>query len=102
MKIIQKLSTMIEDEIKDARKYAECALKHKEDDPQLADTFYRLSGEELNHMNLLHGEVADKIDKYRREHGEPPEAMQAVYNYLHERQIEAVAEVKNLRSMFKE
>lgn len=102
MKIIKKLSEMIEDEIKDAGKYARCALNHKEDHPALADLFYRLSGDELQHMNLLHEKVVDLIDDYREEHGEPPEAMKAVYDYLHEKQIDEAAEVKTLRAMYKE
>ena len=102
MKIIKKLSEMISEEIADSRKYARCALNHKEDNPALADLFYRLSGEELNHMTMLHNEVVDIIDKYRKEHGDPPESMQAVYDYLHEKQIEEAAEVKTLRAMYKE
>ena len=102
MKIIKKLSEMIQEEIADAKRYARCALNHKDDYPALADTFYRLSGEEMNHMNLLHEQVVDIIDRYRKEHGDPPEAMQAVYDYLHEKQIEEAAEVKTLRAMYKE
>lgn len=102
MTIIKKLSEMIEEEIKDAEKYAKCALKHKEDHPALADLFNRLSGEELQHMNLLHDKVVDLIEDYKNEHGEPPEAMKAVYDYLHEKQIEEAANVKILRAMYKE
>ncbi len=64
----------------------------------MADLFYRLSGEE---MNLLHNEAVTIIEKYRREHGEPPVAMMAVYDYLHEKQIDAAAEVKTKQAMFK-
>lgn len=101
MKIIEKLSSMIEDEIADARKYAKCALSYKEDMQNLADTFMKLSEEEMKHMALLHNEVVDIIEEYRKNEGEPPAEMLAVYEYLHNKQIDKSAEVKAMQSMYK-
>lgn len=102
MELIKKLSSMIDDEIEDAEKYAKCALKYKDDDPTLAKTFFDLSTDEMRHMSLLHDEVVGEIEKYRKAKGEPPEAMQAVYDYLHERQIEKAKEVKHYQSLYRD
>lgn len=103
MKIIEVLSSFVDDEIKDARKYAEFALQHKEDDDNLlAELFYKISGQELDHAAMIHGAAVALIERYRKEHGEPPQAMQAVYDYLHKRQIKEVAEIKVIRAMVKE
>ena len=101
MKIIKKLSEMISEEIEDAEKYARCALMHKEDMPELAETFFRLSNEEMGHMNMLHDQVTRIITDYKKKNGEPPEGMMTLYNYLHEKQIDHAAVVKSMLGMFR-
>jgi len=100
MKIIEVLSDHIEEEISDSEKYVRLSLKYKDEFPETARVFYTLSLEELEHMNKLHDAVVYLIDKYRKEQGEPPKEMMAVYDYLHRKQIDRVAEVKMLQSMF--
>lgn len=101
MLIIKKLSKMIKEEICDAEKYANCALKYKEEDKTLAETFYTLANEELKHMDMLHTQVVRLINEYKAKNGEPPAAMQALYDYVHEEQIDNVKEVRVLLGMYK-
>ena len=74
MKLIEKLSEMVDEEIGDAHKYAKCALEYKDTHPNLSKVFFDLSGAEMQHMTMLHTEVAKLIEKYRQEKGEPPES----------------------------
>ena len=66
---METLPDMIQDEIRDAEKYARCALEYKEKDPEMAQMFYDLSLEEKEHMEKLF-----KMEKEKIEH------MQAMFN----------------------
>lgn len=101
MKKIKLLMEHIDDELRDAHTYAELALEYKPTDPELADLFYKLSLEEMNHMNALHKAVVGHIESYRSRKGEPPEAMMAVYEFLHKRDIEKAEKVGVLQAMYK-
>ena len=101
MKLIEQLSEKISEEINDAKCYAQMALENREAHPALSDLLYTLSTEEMGHMTRLHTAVADIIEQYRKEKGEPPAAMLAVYEYLHKKQIEKAAEAKAMQELFK-
>ena len=101
MKLIETLSDKISEEIHDAKSYAKMALEQKDTRPDLARTLYTISLEEMDHMARLHNAVVEIIETYRKEHGEPPAAMMAVYDYLHKKQIAKAADAKALQDLFK-
>lgn len=101
MEIIKKLSKQIREEIEDAEHYTKEAIKYKQTYPEVASVLYALGTEELGHMEKLHNAVAKIIMDYRAKHGEPPAAMQAVYDYLHEEQIEKAREVRLLQEQYR-
>lgn len=101
MQLIANLSDMIEEELEDAEKYIKCAMKHKDDHPALAVTFAKISAEEMGHVALLHDQVVTIIAEYRKEHGDPPERMQGIYEYLHKKHIEKANSIKVLQGLFK-
>lgn len=101
MELIEKLLCMIDEELEDAEKYVKCSIKYKDIDGVLAKNFYDLSMEEMQHMNILHEAVVRQITLYKKEHSEPPVAMQAVYDFLHERHIEKAMEVKACQEMYR-
>lgn len=102
MKIIEVLSEHIEDELRDAQTYAKLALEYKETEPELSQLFFKLSGEEMTHMDALHKRVVMCIERYRQTHGEPPEGMRALYDFLHKREIAQAGEVKRLQELYRE
>ena len=101
MKIIEKLSDKIEEEIECAEDYIKCALLYKEERPQLAEVFYKIANEKMTHMGLLHDQVTIIIDEYRKKDGEPPEAMKMLYDILHKKHIDRATAVKGMISLFK-
>ena len=100
MKIIEILSEFIDEEIDGAGEYEKLAIEYKKDMPDLANAFNTMSHEEMGHVNLLHNCVTRIIENYRKENGDPPEAMLAVYDYLHKKQIDKAAKVKTMQRMY--
>lgn len=102
MKKIEKLSNKIEAEIDAAHEYAKCALEAKEDDPAIAETYYKIAVNRLDDMGALHDQVVSVITEYKKEHGDLPEAMKILYNILHKKHIESAAAVKGMLALYKE
>lgn len=100
MLIIKDLEMFMDKKIHMAKKTIEFAIKHKTDEPEIAKLFYELSVSEIQDMNAMHNHIVNKIQMYRKEHGEPPEAMKAVYDWQHEKQVSDVAEIKVMQAMF--
>jgi hypothetical protein len=101
MKVIKLLEELIEEEIHDVKKYAKLAIEYKEDNPGLAQVFYNLSVQEDAHQANLHSEVVKIIEEHRRMHGEPPASMMAVYEYVHKKHIDKLAEARTYQEMYK-
>lgn len=101
MKIIQVLSERIEEEISDAKWYIKRAIACKDEHPEVSRTYYTLASQELEHSSMLHDAVTDAIKRYRDEHGEPPEGMLALYNYLHKKEIKDYDKVKRMIDDYK-
>ena len=101
MKLIKELEEKIEDEIHDIKEYAIMAAEVKEEHPALAQVLYNISIQEDAHQAAIHAEVVKLIDEHRRTHGAPPPAMTAVYEYVHQRHIEKLAEARRYQDVYK-
>ena len=58
------------------------------------------SQDEIRHAQMLHGEVTTIINEYRAIHGDPPEIMQQLYDYMHDRSMANMDEAKTLQQMY--
>lgn len=101
MKLIRDLEELIDEEIHDVKKYAKMAAEHKHDHPALAQVLFNISVQEEGHQSAIHNEVVKIIEDHRKNHGEPPVAMMAVYEYLHNRSIDKMAEARRYQEMYK-
>ena len=100
-KEIKFLTERIEEEIHDAKLYAKMAAEYKNEFPALSHVLYTISTQEEAHQEMLHAEAVKLIEAYRKEHGTPPPAMMAVYQHLHEKAIEKMAEAKHYQEIYK-
>ncbi len=101
MKLIQKFTELIEEELEGAEGYIKCAITHKDEHPMLAKVLFDISNDEMHHVDLLHAEVVKLIEEHRRTAGDPPASMLAVYNYLHERHIDKANKIKMLQAEYR-
>lgn len=100
MKVIKEIVEMIEDEACGAEQYAKKAMQYKDEDKALADTFAKLAETELQHVDLLHAQVVRIIKAWQAKGNEVPPAIEAVYDYTHQKSIDHVARVKILINMY--
>jgi len=103
MKIIEDISKDIEKEISNAECYAKKALEYKEEYPAVAEHYYKIATQNIaNITSNLHPAVTEIIEAYKKEKGEPPEHMKILYDILHKQQIEHLAAVKGMMSLYKD
>ena len=101
MILIKYLEDAIEEEIEGVKGYAKKAVELKDEHPELAQVLYNISVQEDAHHAALHKEAVKVIEDYRRNHGEPPAAMMAVYEYVHQKHIDALAEARRYQDVYK-
>ena len=101
MKAIKCIVEDIHEELQGAEHYAKLATQYKDTDRQLADTYSKLAGVELDHVNALHDQAVRLIREYRAGGGMPPAAMQAVWDWEHEKMVDTVSRIRSMLDMYK-
>lgn len=98
MKIIKILVENIREELEGAENYAKLFAQFKDSDRALSEVFARLSETELTHVNMLHEQAIRAIKEQKATGAETPTAMQAVWDWEHEKMVDTVAKIKALLS----
>ena len=99
MKIIKDIAKKIEEELHDAESYAKLATIYRPDYPEAADTFLAISRQEVSHVNMLHTQAERLIKDYRDSGKTVPPAMQAVWDWEHEKMIDTMSRIKMMQDM---
>ena len=100
MKIIKCLCEDIEATLDAAEHDIKEAMMYKEEYPVASKAFYAKSLALMDTIKLQHDAVVTLIEGVRKEKGEPPASMMAIYDYMHERQINKAAAIRALQEMY--
>lgn len=100
MKIIKCLSENIENTLDAAEENIKMAMMYKEEYPIASKAFYTQSVVLMDSIKMQHDAVVALIEGYKKEKGEPPAPMMAIYNYMHERHINKSAAIKALQELY--
>lgn len=101
MKQIKTIVKDIKEEIGGATHYAKLATQYKDTDKALADAYYTMATQELAHVDLLHAQAVRMIKACQANGKEVPVAIQAVWDFEHEMQVDDVAHVRALLDAYK-
>lgn len=99
MKIIKDIVKDIQEEMEGAEHYAKLATEYKDSDKALAETYKKLANTELEHVNTLHAQAVRLIKEEQARGTQTPAAMQAVWDWEHEKMIDTVARIKVMLAM---
>ena len=100
MKIIKCLCEDIEATLDAAEHDIKKAIMYKEEYPVASKAFYAKSSALMDTIKLEHEAVVALIEGVKKEKGEPPASMMAIYDYMHERQINKAAAIRALQEMY--
>ena len=99
MKQIKQIVEDIREELDGAEHYAKLATQYKDADRMLADTYAKLASVELDHVTALHTQAVRMIKDVK----EPaPAAMQAVWDWEHEKMVDTVARIRVMLDMYRQ
>jgi hypothetical protein len=101
MKILKDLIEKANDTMEEVEWYAEKAHHIKADHKPLADTYIKIAEMHITIYNMLHEKMVMLIEEEKRKGTIVPPAMQAIWDYEHEKLVKEFAEAKYLIEEYK-
>lgn len=101
MKILKDLIEKADDTLEEIEWYAEKAMHLRSEQRALADCYIRIAEMHVNIYGMLHERMVALIDEKKRLGVEVPTAMQAIWEYEHEKLIKEFSEAKILIDEYK-
>lgn len=99
---IMTLYDQICDTEADARHFAECALKYKETDRELADMYIGLARADMDQCSRLHAQIVRLANKFAAEHAPEGEAIHELCEWHTTKLNGKLAELKLLLDSYKQ
>ena len=99
MKEIKHLVEDIREELEGAEHYAKVAVKLKDTNQANSNEYAEMARQELSHVDRLHKMAVKAIEKAKSEGIATPPAMQAVWDWEHEKMMDKTARIKSLLAM---
>ena len=94
MRKIKIIVEQIGEELEGAETYAKYAAKLKDTDKDLAAVYRDLASAELSHVDKLHEQVVRAIATEKSKGTDVPAAMQAVWDWEHDKMVDRTARIK--------
>lgn len=101
MKMLTKLIEKAEDTLDEIEWYGEKALMYREENQALADVYNKIADMHIGIYDMLHKQMVELIDQFKRNGGQVPPEMLAIWNYEHEKLIKEFKDAKILVEEYK-
>lgn len=98
MKVIQDFVDKIDEELADAKCYAEKYVYHKAKGSNRASQYKAMASDELNHATINHAFAVEEIETTNKVFSAPAE-MQEAWDKAHKGYVEKAAWIKQMLSM---
>lgn len=98
---IKEIVEDIWEELEGAEHYAMKAIKEKGMDTNAMNKYAEMSRQELAHVDNLHKMAVDMINKHKAAGHEAPAAMQAVWDWEHDKMMRRAAKIRAMLDMAK-